>query len=89
MSTQSDADTQTLSDADAVRLSVTTSSTRPPSYRTRSSSGNADVPMPEYPPFPPPGYTLQPGGEPPSAFRMPKRAPWRRVAPPALPESGV
>ncbi|KAM5531568.1 hypothetical protein V8D89_014767 [Ganoderma adspersum] len=67
-------DAGTLSDTGAARLSISTSSTLPPSYRTRRSS----VYMPRspalpLPPFPPPAYT------PPSAFRVPRRARGRRL----------
>ncbi len=87
MSAQSDADTRTLSDTDAARLSISTSSTLPPSYRTRRSAGSVYIPIPmpdlNYPPFPPPVYTPQPWADPPappSAFRMPRQpeAPRRR-----------
>ncbi|KAM5531953.1 hypothetical protein V8D89_014353 [Ganoderma adspersum] len=90
VSAQSDADTRTLSDADwdAARLSVSTSSTLPPSYRTRRSAGSIYIPPPDYPPFPPPVYTPQPTGAPPSAFtfRTPRRVPPRRRPAPTPPK---
>ncbi|KAM5543691.1 hypothetical protein V8D89_002942 [Ganoderma adspersum] len=74
VSTQSESDTETLSDTDAARLGSTT--TLPPSYRTRGSSASVDVPTPDHQPFPPPLYALQLTGEPPSAFMPPvRRAP--------------
>ncbi|KAM5546313.1 hypothetical protein V8D89_000439 [Ganoderma adspersum] len=76
-------DTRTLShtNTDTARLSISTSSTIPPSYRTRRStqagSIYAPVPLPpgDYPrsPSPPPAYTAQAPGAPPSAFRTPTR----------------
>ncbi|PIL30218.1 hypothetical protein GSI_07796 [Ganoderma sinense ZZ0214-1] len=66
-------DTGTLSDTGAARLSSSTASgstsTAPPSYRTRRSSVYAAPP-----PLPPPAYTPANLPPPPLAFRMPRRA---------------
>ncbi|PIL28451.1 hypothetical protein GSI_08485 [Ganoderma sinense ZZ0214-1] len=92
MSGQSDPSyTRQLSNAEAARLSISTSSTLPPSYRTRSSVGShIQIPSPSYPAFPPPVYTPtvtetdMPPLPPPSEFRPPvsRRAPQRRVPAP-------
>ncbi|KAM5531952.1 hypothetical protein V8D89_014352 [Ganoderma adspersum] len=76
---QSDSETRVLPDTDFARLSISTSSTLPPSYRTRSSAGSIYIPTPNYPPFPPPVYA--PTDElvhlPPSAFSPLWRVPPR------------
>ncbi|KAM5536307.1 hypothetical protein V8D89_010043 [Ganoderma adspersum] len=83
-SAQSDSDMRTLSDTDAARLSMSTSSTLPPSYRTRGSAGSIYVPMPDHPPFPPPVYTPQPTYTPiPRRLSTPRKVPRRRVPAPA------
>ncbi len=78
-----------LSDTDTARLSISTFSTLPPSYRTRRSAASIYIPTPDYPPFPPPVYTptdVAPAPAPPSAFRMLTRAPRRGLPAPAPPK---
>ncbi|KAM5531978.1 hypothetical protein V8D89_014378 [Ganoderma adspersum] len=80
-SVQSDAGT--LSDTGAARLSISTSSTLPPSYRTRRSSVYMPVmprsPALPLPPFPPPAYTPANLKPPPRAFRPLRRARGYRI----------
>ncbi|KAM5531951.1 hypothetical protein V8D89_014351 [Ganoderma adspersum] len=91
VSSQPESDMRSLSDTDVARLSITTFSTLPPSYRTRRSAGSIYFPPPDYPPFPPPVYTPQPTAvpppAPPSAFQTLRRVPPRRR--PALTASKV
>ena len=72
----------TLSETNVARLSVSTSYTLPPSYRTRRSVGSTYTLMPDYPLFPPPAYTHMPV----PTLLLEFRAQGRRLPAPLLPK---